>query len=502
MPQLAITDGQLEYEPDGKILDEFVSDRSKVAVIVGPIGSGTSTASCMRIWFTACEQEPSVRDGKRHSRWAIVRNSYPLLYTSTLKTWLAWFPEEQYGTLVRGRPMNQTIRIADLDLEVWFLALDDESDVHKLRSTEWTGIFFNEVEYQTYTIWSEGHSRVAQGRYPPMMDGGPTWHGIIADMNAPPEDHFISRMAGWSDWPEETPEGDRLKWDSEWWLKKQPPGLIEIIGPDKRVSGYLENPQAENRKWLKEGYLEVIKGKTKQWIDSRVMNRVTFIVDGDPVWPNFRADRHLANESLPFVPGREVIGALDFGRRPCAIFAQEIGDRIQVQREFRMYGVSSVIYAPQLKRFAERWYRGASIRWTGDPKGADRNQASDQTSYEIFRSYGMPVTPAPAGHNNDLPVRLEAVSYALETSRILVGTDCPTLRAALSGKYCLTKMENDKYEPVKRGPNAKYSDVADCLQYLCLFLGEGRRMIGLTPAPAAMPARMRKERGTLRRIMS
>src|SRR5271166_1484421 len=355
MPELDRIDGQFVYEPDGKVLGEFVGDRSKVAVICGPIGSGTSTGSCFRIWATACEQALSKRDGKRHTRVGIVRTTYPELLTSTVKTWLTWFPEETYGRLIRSRPMNQIIQVGDVDLDIWFLALDDEEDIKKLRSTEFTLIWFNELEYHSYEMFMEAHSRVVQGRYPPMMDGGPTWNGIIADMNAPNEEHFIARMAGWSVWPDDVPIEKRIPWPEDWWLKRQPAGLIEIMGADGRVSGYVENPAAENRKWLKAGYIEVAQGKTKQWIDARIMNRVTFIVDGDPVWPNFFPERHLANGPLPFIPGREVT-----------------------------------------------------------------------------------VTPAPVP-NNSLPLRLEAVSYALQTYRILVGSECSTLRAALAGKYCLRR---------------------------------------------------------------
>jgi hypothetical protein len=505
MPGLDVIDGRLVYEPDGAILSAYVADRSPVAVIVGPIGSGTSTASCMRIFATACEQKPSARDGRRHSRWAIVRTTYPELMTSTVKTWLTWFPESEYGTLVRSRPLNQVIRLGDLDLETWFLALDDEEDIRKLRSTEWTGIWFNEIEYQRYIIFQEAHSRVAQGRYPPMMEGGPTWHGIIADMNAPDEEHFVARMAcaagipGFegADYPDDIPMEDRLKWPSDWWIRKQPPGLIEVLSADgATVTGYVPNPFAENQKWLKGSYLEVIKGKSKRWIDSRVMNRVSFLAEGDPVWPNFKPERHLAPGPLPYVEGREVIVFLDFGRRPCALMAQEVGERIQIQREFRRYGVGATIFAPDLKRFLERHYRGATISFTGDPKGRDRGQATEKSAYDIFESHGMKVIPAPC-RNNELPERIEAVSYALETSRILVSTECATLRPALAGKYRWKKLDDGEAIPVKD----KYSDVADCLQYGCLFLGEGRRMVGLTAAAAARPVKVAKFR-SLRRIVA
>lgn len=496
MPQLEYIDGQAVYEPDGAVLAEYLADRSPVAVIVGPIGSGTSTASCFRIYATALEQTPSPRDGRRHTRWAIVRPTYPELLTSTLKTWLQWFPEEMYGKLVRSRPMCQTIQIGDLDLEVWFLALDGPDDIEKLRSVEYTGVLFNEIEFQDFAIFTEAKSRT--GRFPPEMDGGSTWSGVIADMNAPNEGHFIARMAGWAPYPDEIPEDKRLKWPKEWWLKKQPPALIEIFGADGvSVAGYVENPEAENKKWLKPGYyMGLALGALKSWIDSRLMNRVSFLTTGDPVWPGFREEFHIAKRPLVFVPDREVIVSLDFGRRPCALIGQEIGDKIQIQREFRMYGVSSTIFAPALKRFLAQHYPNAVLRFTGDPKGQDRGQATEKTGYEVFESNGMRVTAAPV-RNNNLEERIDAVAYALLTYRILVDMACSTLRGALAGKYALKDLGKGESEPIKD----KYSDVADCLQYLCLFLGEGRRMLGKTPANEARPARISRQK-TMRRVMA
>ena len=499
MPSLQKIEGQFVYEPDGAVLDEFIRDRSEVAVIVGPIGSGSSTASCFKIWFTACEQHVAERDGKRHSRWAIVRTTYPELNTSTLKTWLTWFPEEQYGTLIKARPMHQTIQVGDLDLEVWFLALDDIDDIKKLRSTEFTGIWFNELEYHTYEMFSEAHSRVAQGRYPPMMDGGPKWHGIIGDMNAPDEEHFVSRMAGWSPWPDDTPEDKRLTWPQEWWLKKQPPGLIEVFGPDgKTVTSYVENPSAENKKWLKGSYLDVARGKTKQWIDSRIMNRISFLANGDPVWPGAQArlDLLLWPTTLDYVPGRELLVSLDFGRRPTALISQEIGEKIHDIEEYRMYNAGAATFAPALKRHLEQNYRGATIRFTGDPKGRDKPQTDERSAYDIFESYGMKITPAPF-KNNVLSERLEIVASAIERHRFVVSTKCPTLRAALSGKYVWKKdVSTGEALPLKD----KYSDIADCKQYQLGFLGEGRKMLGLETVPPPVPRKIGVMRRTMRRV--
>ena len=131
--------------------------------------------------------------------------------------------------------------------------------------------------------------------------------------------------------------------------------------------------------------------------------------------------------------------SLDFGRRPTALIGQNINHRLQIQREFRMYGVGAATFAPELKRFLAQHYPGATVRFTGDPKGQDRGQADERTAYDIFSALGMRVTPCPVKGNN-IETRLEVVAYALQQfpmghSRILISVSgCPTLVAGMAGQ--------------------------------------------------------------------
>ena len=55
--------------------------------------------------------------------------------------------------------------------EIDFLALDKPEDVRKLRSTEYTGIAFNELQYIEKELFDEADSRL---RYPSKDEGGLT----------------------------------------------------------------------------------------------------------------------------------------------------------------------------------------------------------------------------------------------------------------------------------------------------------------------------------------
>ena len=65
---------------------KFLQDKSFVRGIMGPVGSGKSYACAAEIMLKAVSQVPSPRDGIKYSRFVVVRNSYPELRTTTIKT--------------------------------------------------------------------------------------------------------------------------------------------------------------------------------------------------------------------------------------------------------------------------------------------------------------------------------------------------------------------------------------------------------------------------------
>lgn len=486
----------------GTKLCDFITSNRFVDIIEGPLGSGKSVGLFLRVMRHAQEQAPSPVDGLRKTRWAIVRNSYPDLRRTTIRTWLETFPEDVYGRLNWAQPPCHRIAFGDVRIEIDFLALDKPEDIRKLRSGEYTGVVFNELSFIDKVIFDEATSRV--GRFPAMRDGGPTWKGVYADTNAPDEDHWLAVMTEQVDKPPgltEQEEAD-LRWPEEWGFHLQPPALLEEFDSRGHVRGYRINPSAENLENLPPDYYEKqVRGKSKAWIDSRLMVRVVLVVDGSPVWPMFRREFHVSPEPLNVVKGREVIVALDFGRvYPAALFAQEINNRINVQHEILGFNEGATIFAPKVKRFLEQNYPGCSFRCVGDPKGADKGQASEQSAYDVFRANGMPVTPAPVKQNN-INERIEAVAYALNdnpsgVSRLVISPRCRTLIIGMAGRYHLEREEKGELKPKKD----KYSNLCDALQYLCTGLGEGRRMIGLTAAAVARPIKLIRSGGARRKV--
>jgi hypothetical protein len=491
--------GRIEYVPDGAVLRGFMLSDARVRIIRGPIRSGTSSMCCMEIWRRACDQKPGP-DGAKRTRWAVVRNTYPDLQQSTVKTWLAWFPEKQFGRFIWSKPMVHTMRKGEVHCEVVFIALDKPEDVSKLRSTEWTGIWFNELEYIPKELFDEAESRA--GYFPAIKDGGATWSGIFGDMNAPTEDNWVVMMTGEVPLPEDMPEDERqqYQWPESWDYFVQPTGLVEVFGPDgKTVDSYKLNPDAENLNWIpkingRPLYLETIKGKAKRWIDSRIMNRITAPLDGSPVWTMFVEETHVAKQVLRYNPGFPLHVGLDFGRRPAAVFGQLINDRWQIIGEITGVDQGASVFAPRVRRWIfdnchglldsesendlQHAVRLGRLKLHGDPKGNDGVQTDDRTAYDVFRDHGMSVTAAPVPSNN-IRTRIEAVEFVLNgmrdgMPRFLLSPNCRSLKMAMAGGYHFKKGDFQKVEPMKD----RYSDIADALQYMMLGAGEGSVMTG------------------------
>src|SRR6185369_10193417 len=162
----------LEYTAT-KTAAEFHNDNSFVRLLIGPVGCGKSVASIIEIFSRALRQEPG-RDGIRRTRWAVIRNTYPELKSTTLVTWKMWFPEHKFGKIKLDSPISQTIKLNDVVLEVIFISLDGPDDIRKLRSLEVTGIYINELQFLDHLLFIEALKRC--DRWPPKKFGAPiTW---------------------------------------------------------------------------------------------------------------------------------------------------------------------------------------------------------------------------------------------------------------------------------------------------------------------------------------
>jgi len=484
----------------GTKLAEFVTSNNDFDVIEGPLGSGKTVGACTRIMRHAMEQQKSPIDGFRKTRFAVVRNTHPDLKRTTIRTWLDCFPENLHGRFNWGQALTHKIAFNDVRCEIDFMALDREEDVRRLRSGEYTGIYFNELQYIIKTLVDEATSRL---RYPKQEDGGPTWRGVIADMNAPDEDHWTAKITGRVDMPSGLSQEERVEyeWPDGWGYFLQPPALVEHLDERGHVTGYSVNPEADNLTNLPADYYQKqIKGKRKDWIDSRLMVRVVLVVEGSPVWPMFRRETHVTHDVLRPIPGQEVVVGMDFGRSPAAIFMQAVNNRILIQHELLGENEGAVTFAPKVQRLLMEKYPDCPVRLYGDPKGADKGQTDERTAYDVFRSHGLPVSAPPGLKNNNITMRVDTVAHALNqmydgSPRVRISPVCRSLIVGAAGRYFNERDDTGELKPNK----GRSSHICDAWQYGMIGLGEGRRMLSQAPIGELHPMKVRTGRKSMRR---
>ena len=447
--------------------------------IRGPVGSGKSVGCCIEIFRRALAQKKN-EDGIRKSRWAIIRNTNPQLRTTTIKTWLDWFPEDEWGRFQWSVPYTHNIKRGELELEVIFLALDRPEDVKKLLSLELTGIWINEARELPKSIIDACTMRV--GRFPSMREGGPTWSGVIADTNAPEEDHWWPVMSGEVPIPDHIPaeEAKMLVKPDNWKFFTQPAGMVEKKDGNGNVDEYIPNPEAENQaNMLGTYYSNLIRGKTKSWIDVYVMNKLGAIQDGKPVYNMFVVDTHVAKEEIPVADGMPVYVGLDFGLTPAAVFGQKVRGRWLLLQEIVAFDMGIVRFSELLRQEIAVRYANCEVNIFGDPSGDFRAQTDESTPFQILRGAGLRARPAPS---NDVALRIESVSQPLQRmsegkSGLLIDPRCRELIKGFEGGYQYKRMQvsGERYDD--KPDKNRFSHIHDALQYLMLGAGEGRQVL-------------------------
>ena len=461
----------IRYTPPGPVAAAFHKSEAFVRGIKGPVGSGKSSTCVMEILKHTLKQQPF--NGVRRARWAVIRNTYPELKSTTIKTWETWFNSD-IAPIKWGTPITSTMKIRDcgdgngLELEVIFLALDKATETGKLRSLELTGAWINEASEVPKEVFDMVTQRV--GRYPAKTMGGPTHPCVILDTNPPDDDHWYYKFA-----EEETPDN--------WEFFDQPGGLLREIDEYGNFQ-YRPNPDAENIFNLTQGYnyyLNMIGGKQDDWIKVFVLGQYGTTADGKPVYPEYNDKVHTAdgaveaNRQLPLYLG------WDFGLTPACIIGQvtPLGQLV-ILKELIAEDMGIRQFAAEIvKPLLLNEYQGMRLVSRGDPAGVNRSQTDERTCYQELLEVGIVSEPA---ETNDFIPRRESVAFFLNRMAggepgFILSPECKTLRKGFIGgyRYERLKVAGERYRdrPVKD----KFSHPHDALQYLCLAAREGGKNV-------------------------
>ena len=478
-----VTGLKLDFSESPTIFD-FISNKAFVQGIMGPVGSGKSYGCAARIFIQAVKQKPSPIDNIRYTRWAVVRNSYPMLKTTTIKTWLDLFPESTFGNLLWTPPITHHIRLpargdaAGIDCEVIFLALDQPKDVRKLLSLELTGAWVNEARELPKAVIDGLTHRV--GRYPTKRDGGASWHGIWMDTNPMDDDHWWHNMA-----EKEKPQG--------WKFWKQPGGVVEVPADDLPENPEANdhvfaagkwwklNPKAENINNLPAGYYaQMLPGKNLDWIRCYAAGQYTYVQEGRPVWPEY--DDASMSGDTEVEPGIPIQIGLDFGLTPAATIGQRLPNgRWLIHHEIVTFDMGLERFGLQLLAELNQRYPNHQVMLWGDPAGMARDAIYEVTSFDFLKTLGLRAQPTAS---NDFKVRREAAAAPMQRlvngkPGLIVNRSCKLLRKALGGGYHFKRVSvGAGQERFRDSPNKnEHSHIGDSFGYLMLGGGEYNRMV-------------------------
>lgn len=452
--------------PTGKA---FHASDALVRGIMGPVGSGKTVMGLTEIWFRSLEQAPG-NDGIRRSRWAVIRNTYPELKSTTIKSFNEFFPEE-VAPLKWDTPITATIRAnlpdgTTLEAEVIFLALDRPGAIKKLKSLELTGAFVNEAVEIPKAVIDMLIARI--GRYPAKRSGAPiTFSGVWMDTNPPDDDHWWYKIAeegeGFEDFPE----------DERWEFFRQPSALL------KKGGRYVPNPKAENVENQPLGYkywLRQIINKSDEWIRVYILGQYGSIWDGKPIYAaEWNETIHVAVDEMWPIKKLPVFLSFDFGLTPACLFAQftKFGQlRVIDELCAEDIGLESFLDQLVIPKIAEK-YGENELVCIGDPSGKNRAETDERSAYTVLEERGLPCIEAPS---NDPMRRWNAVKWFLNRLSggrpiFVINRDCNMLRKGFNGGYRLRRIQvagEERYASFA-DKNA-YSHPHDSLQYLCDYI--------------------------------
>jgi hypothetical protein len=472
--------------PLGPVAGAYYLDNSRVAIIEGPVGSGKSVASCLKIQRIAYAQAPSP-DGIAYTRHIVVRNTKPQLKDTTIKTWLEVFPESMYGHFLRGDNLSHIWRFKPkgydyaIDAEILFRALDDAADVANLLSLEATTFWFNEVrEIDEEIIAHAGRRlRYRNGERPS------TFTGLFGDTNPWDTAHYLQERLvtkpreGWKHFRQ--PGG--MDEDAE--------NLCNLEQTAETMQLPHDHPKRRNqgRQYYRNALIDYSAEDARVYVHAkRGITR-----SGKPIYTDFNDRVHCKPFELdPTVPLR--IG-MDFGRTPAAVIAQRsVFGQWRVRWELCSSDMGVKAFGFELKRFLAEKMGGTTWEidhFTGDPAG-DQRDGDDHTAFMLLSASGWAM--ARPASTNEPTIRVGTVNEMFRTMAggepaLLIHPECTVLHRACIDGYHFRKLQVAGNRFDDKPNKNEFSHVAEALQYLLLGGGEGKAHVKRTPSSVPRPAR-------------
>ncbi|MDE2434605.1 MAG: TerL [Burkholderiales bacterium] len=454
---------------DAPTVRRFWDSDAFVRGLMGPFGSGKSSACVMEVLRRTARQRPNAQ-GVRRARFVVVRNTYQQLNDTTIKTFMDWLPPQQLGQWWKSEHFYLIDKIPGMHIEVLFRALDRPDQVSNLLSAEYTGAWVNEAREVPWTIIDALQGRV--GRYPSDKEEGCSWAGIWMDTNPPDTDskfyHYFEELR---------PHNAALF--------KQPSGLADDaenlthLGFGERA----ENETREQKRARGRSYYEnLMLGKREDFIRVYVHGNYGFVQDGKPVYPEFSDSVHVRD--VKPVAGIPIQRGWDFGLTPATTFSQSLPNgQWLILDELVSDNMGITRHGEAVLRHSNEHFPGYSFVDWGDPAGAQRAQTDERSCFDILRGMGIAIQPS----EQSPTIRIESVRQPLMRMidgqpAVLLDPRCRTLRKGFTGKYRYRRMQTSAERYTDEPEKNEYSHVHDALQYVAAkqYANVLRNTVGIT----------------------
>jgi hypothetical protein len=439
-------------------ISKFLESDSFGRLLCGPVGSGKTTACLVELARRMGQQQPGY-DGRRYTRFAIIRQTLKDSKQTVLKDARGWF-----GALADWRVSESTLYIdyADCYSEWVFIPLEETDDVKRLLSTQLTGAYVNEASEIEISLLSDISGRC--GRYPNNEFGAPSWRGIFMDTNMP----LVNTP--WAEFIQMPP--------AEWQVFRQPSGLSAQAENLAHLDQTVDTLQLDEHDpvRIEQGrnyYHRLAAVGTPDYIRRYVLAEFGRDPSGTAVFAEcFKYDFHVADHLEP-VFSRLLIVGQDFGRSPWSLITQlNNAGQLMVLEEVPGVDIGLEQHVKQnlYPALLQERYLGRPVVVVGDPSGTARDSLFEINCFDLLKSMGLPAERAPT---NDIDPRIRSIEQFLirqvaGRGALLIDKErCPMLVQGMNGGYRYTKTRDDQARSLP--DKNKWSHVCDCLQYVCLI---------------------------------
>lgn len=418
---------------------DFHRSPAQIRAIVGPVGSGKTTAAAWEIFYYLPRFLRKIH-GIKSTRWVLVRNTFKEIEDTTFVSVLQWF-----GGIgnYNGRRAVFNLEWPDgNEVELLLRGCDILKHVRQFLSLELTGYWIDESVQVKQEVKRMLKNRI--GRWKPSH---PVRFGIETT-NPPPVTHPL-----YSD----------FRWN------RPPPGPPPKGAPIPNHAGFWQHP-GENERYLRTGYYADLRNDYRDdpdWVAMYIDGKPGIVRKGKLVYNNFQTDVHVAKDKIkPIDRGTIYRGWDNTGNHPACVLLQVPSPFMaQILPSYWEERMGITDFSKYVMTQCAALYPGCTFVDWGDPAGEANfsHPVGGLTSNaKIMRELGIQVQPSEQAFR----ARVEAVDQMLaRRNGVLIDPDNALLIDGFMGGYHFPEIGTTGYHSDAPEKN-KYADAHDALQYV------------------------------------